>query len=226
MTTQRIIMAGGGDAEDSILLDRLFAQWSAGGRTLYLPIAMDGVRHRYDQCLEWFGSVFAPLGLQAVEMWTDLAPERIASLTAFRSIYIGGGNTFRLLQQIRQTGYDAALIEFARRGGCLYGGSAGAILLGHDIATCAHMDANDAGVTDLRGLDLAMGRSIWCHYTPADEHRIAGYRETHGEPVWAIPERSGIVIEPGSVRVVGTASVVVFGDDGRTVIASGEAIPT
>jgi dipeptidase E len=220
MNGPRIILAGGGDAPDSAPIDRVFADWSRGGRTLYLPVAMDGAGQSYESCLEWFRSVFGPLGLHDVEMWTDLEPHRHEFLSRFQSIYLGGGNTFRLLKLVRESGFHFGLADFALRGGAIYGGSAGAILLGKDISTCAHMDVNEVGLTDMRGLDLANGHSNWCHYTVADEPGIEAYRQSHAEPLWAIPERAGIVIEGGRARAIGGDDVIAFEGNRREVLMS------
>lgn len=214
MSNTRLIFAGGGNAADSVAIDRVFADWSRGGRTLYLPIAMDGVKHSHASCLDWFRAAFDPLGLRDVEMWTDLESHRHEFLSRFASIYVGGGNTFRLLKLVRESGFYFALEEFVRLGGAVYGGSAGAILIGKSIATCVHVDVNDVGITDLRGLNFAHGRSIWCHYTEADDERIAAYRRATGKAIWAIPERAGIVVEGDQIRVLGTADAIEF--DGRT----------
>lgn len=220
MNGARLILAGGGDAPDSEPIDRIFADWTRRGRTLYLPIAMDGVRHPYDSCFDWFRSTFEPLGLHDAEMWTDLESHRYEFLSRFEGIYIGGGNTFRLLKLVRESGFGIGLADFALRGGAIYGGSAGAILLGRNIATCAHMDVNDVGLTDTRGLGMASGHSIWCHYTAADAPRIEAYRHEHAEPIWAIPESAGVVIEAGRARAVGREDVVVFEEDRRGALTS------
>ena len=219
----RLILGGGGDAADSVAIDRIFADWTraaGAGAMLFLPVAMDGTRASYADCHAWARSVFEPLGMSDVEMRTDLAAIDDAALARFDSVYIGGGNTFRLLDLARRTGVGDRLRRYALRGGPVYGGSAGAILLGHDIATCAHMDTNDVGLTDTRGLDLAGGFSAWCHYTPADDARMAAYRRSYPEPILAIPERAGVVIEAGRARAEGTAPVVIVDGRGRRLVQS------
>ena len=69
--------------------------------------------------------------------------------------------------------------SFALRGGVVYGGSAGAIVLGANISTCAHMDHNDVGITDMHGLDLLDGHAVWCHYQAADYPALPGLRPPH-----------------------------------------------
>ena len=79
-------------------------------------------------------------------------------------MYIGGGNTFRLLAEIRKYGFEPALQDFAYRGKPIYGGSAGAAILGRDIRTVNHIDNDDVGLMNTSALDLANGHSVWVHY--------------------------------------------------------------
>ncbi len=91
---------------------------------LYLPVAMNGAEPSYDACLAWITSVFAPLGVADIVMWTDLAGKTVDDVRPFGAVYIGGGNTFRLLHILRVTGADRALATYIADGGIVYGGSA------------------------------------------------------------------------------------------------------
>ncbi len=131
---RQIIVAGGGNAEDSRPLDETCVRLlSADGPLLYLPIAMNPRERSYESCLDWLRSVFSPLGLHNIVMWTDLADKADAALQPFVGVYIGGGNTFKLLHSLKHTGFMNVLRRFIERGGIVYGGSAGAIILGRDI---------------------------------------------------------------------------------------------
>jgi dipeptidase E len=223
---RRLILAGGGGADDSRPLDEVFAAWTGpAGRMLYLPVAGDGRRPPYDACLAWATSVFAPLGVAAVEMWTDLSDRDPARVAAFASVYLGGGNAFRLLDRLRASGFDRALAAFADRGGAVYGGSAGAIVLGRDARTAAHADANEAGLRDTRGLDLAAGHAVWCHYRPEDDPLVAAYAARHRVPVLALSERSGVRSAGGGFAAWGHEAVVRFAGGRKQAIAPGRRIP-
>jgi dipeptidase E len=223
----RIIAAGGGGAEDSRLLDEKFAGWlGVEGRLLYLPVAMDGVARTYHECLAWLESVFAPHGICNITMCTELDACMNRELASFDGIYIGGGNTFRLLEKMRQTGFDRVLLQFARTGGAIYGGSAGAILLGKEIGTSAHRDANEPGLLDLAGLDLLHGYSIWCHFTPEDDHRIDAYVHERYTPVLALSESAGVCRDGGRLYSCGYEAVRVYWDSSLQFIRPGDAIST
>src|SRR5215469_16115849 len=100
----RLLLAGGGDAEDSQQLDMLLVQLIAGGPMLYMPIALAPHRESYESCYHWIRAVFLPARIDSITMWTDVSQKTVADLESFAAIYIGGGNTFKLLNDFRRTG--------------------------------------------------------------------------------------------------------------------------
>lgn len=199
----KIALGGGGGATDSRLLDEVFAAWiGAQGRLLYWPVALRGIRS-FPSCLEWITATFAPLKVNQITMWTDLSEHQLSELDEFDGVYIGGGNTFALLHELRKGGFERYLKECVRRGKAVYGGSAGAVVLGRDIRTVNYLDRNEVGLVETNGLDLAEGHAIWVHYQPQDDSLVDTYVRQYQQPVIALSERSGIVIEQDSMRAVG-----------------------
>jgi len=199
----RVALSGGGGASDSRLLDEVFARWiGSQGKLLYLPCALRGIRS-FESCLEWIKDTFASFNITDITMWTDLSEHRASDLDQFDAVYIGGGNTFALLAELRKSGFDNHLREYVRRGKAVYGGSAGAAVLGRDIRTVSYLDCNEVGLVETNGLDLAMGHAIWVHYQPQDDSLIDAYVRQYQQSVIALSERSGIVIEQVVMRSVG-----------------------
>lgn len=60
-------------------------------------------------------------------------------------VYVAGGYTYYLLEQIRSTGFDTVLTDFVRRGGMYVGASAGALIAGPDIEPCSSLDGPEYG---------------------------------------------------------------------------------
>jgi dipeptidase E len=223
---RHVIAAGGGDAQDSRPLDALLARHVPPNRPLlYLPIAMNPLVRPYQEGFDWLRSVFSPLGLHNIVMWTDVAGKADADLDPYAATYIGGGNTFTLMQTLKGTGFIAPLRRFIERGGIVYGGSAGAIILGRDIATAAHLDPNDAGLQDTQGLDLLRGYAIWCHYRLTDDHQIAAYVERFGHPVLALSERTGVSLRNDQLTALGYEAAVVFHAQTRETYAPSSTVP-
>lgn len=215
-TSTKIALAGGGGARDSHPLDEVFASWiGPQGKLLYLPIALHGTRP-YETCLEWITTTFAPLHITRITMWTDLMEHQGNELEEFDAIYIGGGNTYSLLAQLIDSKFDHYLRTYAQAGGALYGGSAGAVVLGKDIRTITHMDHNDIGLTEVNCLNLANDHSIWPHYQPQADKLIEEFVQKHRQPVLAISERSGVVIESGGMRTIGFEPSHRFDTQGKS----------
>ena len=199
----KVALGGGGGASDSRLLDEVFAAWiGSQGRLLYLPCALRGIRS-FESCLEWITATFAPLKITEITMWTDLSEHQVSELDQFDAVYIGGGNTFALMAELRKSGFEHHLREYVRRNKAVYGGSAGAAVLGRDIRTVSYLDCNEVGLLETTGLDLAMGHAIWVHYQPQDDSLIDAFVRQYQQPVIALSERSGLVIEQDVMRSVG-----------------------
>src|SRR5512143_4149987 len=125
MAQPRIMFAGGGDERDSRPLDEIFAGWLGGGRLLYLPSALVHPSNK-EAGYRWIQGALAPLGVKKIDSWMDLTGKTFRDLDGYDGVYISGGNTFFLLQQVRAHHLDAALDRFIQAGKPVYGGSAGA----------------------------------------------------------------------------------------------------
>lgn len=193
-----VIFAGGGGASDSVPLDEVFARWSTHGTVLYWPFASDTPP---EACLRWFESTYGPLGVHDPVMWRSLDEMEGADLGNYSGVYIGGGNTFSLLESVRRANAAEPLADFVRDGGVIYGGSAGAILLGRDI-----------------------GHAIWCHYQPTELPSIQEWSRERRHPVLALSERAGIVREADHLAVVGFDPVLRIDGDRSRELQVGELL--
>ncbi len=111
----KLFLAGGGDKEQTEIKDNEFIKnLNSDKPLLYISVAMDG-EIPYEDCYKWINSLFNPLGIIEIEMWTDLKDKSIYDLNQFSSIYIGGGNTFHLLNTLRETWFDKLLMEFINK---------------------------------------------------------------------------------------------------------------
>ena len=60
----RIILSGGGSGERTKELDEMFASLLDKTKPLlYIPIAIDSIKHPYSSCLAWLRSTFDKLGV-------------------------------------------------------------------------------------------------------------------------------------------------------------------
>jgi dipeptidase E len=209
---KKLILSGGGGPEDSKEIDIFFVGLlPKNPNILYIPIAINTVKHPYVDCFNWVKSVFEPLGINKITMWIDLNGKKSEDLKNFDAIYIGGGNTFKLLNDFRRTGFDKLLLRFIKESGIVYGGSAGAIILSREIdAAELRGDTNDVGLKDTSGLDLTNGFQVWCHYTKDQDKQIVKYMKGKNFKIIALSERSGIYVNDSHIKCLGSDNVIVF----------------
>lgn len=203
-----IFLAGGGGAEDSRLLDERFVRALDLTKPLvYIPNAMQS--RPYQSCLEWFRSVVIPLGVTEIEMWDDLHPRY--QVAAIAGVYIGGGDAVKLLKELRRSDFDAYLSEAVQNGIPLYGGSAGAIVLGEDIRTAP--EAKGLATSEAAGLKMIDSYSIVCHYRPEDEKTTQTLAKTLRQYIIAIPERAGGQLAESVLTDYGTEPLSIFREE-------------
>ena len=221
----KLVLAGGGDADNSRLLDQCFARLTGNRRMVYIPVALDEKEYPYDMCFEMFRYVYEPLGFEDISMWTEISDRNLSELQDVSAVYLGGGNTYRLLHTVRSTGFDRILQEFTRQGGLIYGKSAGAIILGHNIGTAAHLDTDKIGVTEIAGLNLYHDYAFWCHYQPKDDALISEYLSKYGTSLIAIPDGSGVYLNDQKISAAGADPSYVFRGGKKITVWPGYTVP-
>lgn len=216
----KLILSGGGNERDALAHHQRFAAWlKLPAPLLYLP----GDAFPAQDSYQWLSSVLKPFGIESIEMWASPQQYDTSRLHTYAGIYIGGGNTFRTLRDLKASELDKWLAAAAKQGTPIFGGSAGAIVLGAHIGTCAHMDHNDTQLPALTGLDLVAGFAIWCHYEPANDTLIHTFVRRHSIPVLAISERSSIEVLDRKVLASQSEGAFKFDSNGKTKLEVGES---
>src|SRR3989338_1581391 len=127
-----LFLAGGGSEKDSYALDKKFIEKIPKDKPLlYIPLAME--KFSYEECFQWIRKVFSQFHFTNIVMLMD--SKKKINLQEFGAIYIGGGNTFKLLSILKNSYLFESLKSYFQKGGIIYGGSAGAIVLGKNILT-------------------------------------------------------------------------------------------
>ena len=191
-----IILSGGGDINQTFCLDeKFFSLLSSHSRILYIPTAMDLTLFQAESCYHWFSSLISMHVKNDKEVDFTMLNESdlIPDLNLFNSIYLGGGNTYKLLEYIINNGLDKKIREFILNGGIVYGGSAGAMILGKDIRTFEH--ENDKNYINCQGLNLLKDASISCHYSDIKDEELLIVANKIKSNILALPEESGIIFD-------------------------------
>jgi len=181
-------------------------------RVLFVPYALRQQDIYASKVAERFGG----MGFQVHSV--HCAPDPLAAVENAQSIFIGGGNTFRLLKTL----YDQNLLDPIRRrvehGHLRYmGASAGANVACPTIRTTNDMPIVEP--TSLRALELVPFQ-INPHYFDADptstlmaetrEERLLQFLEENETPVVALREGAMLRVEHGRVTLKGVAGARIF----------------
>ncbi|HPT08304.1 MAG TPA: Type 1 glutamine amidotransferase-like domain-containing protein [bacterium] len=216
MKDANLYLSGGGDSEDSFLLDKSFLEKiKKEENILYIPIAMETDTAGFESCHNWVTNTLSRASNTPIkiEMWTNLYNKSWNDIKDFGAIYIGGGNTFKLLNYLSDTGFISILEKYIVNGGIVYGGSAGAIIMGKSIKTAE--DENDKEYKKSDGLNLLSGISIFCHYNSAFDLKIQKYIKENCGEVIALPEKTGLVVSDLEIVIIGYEPAYYFDLNGN-----------
>ncbi|AQQ53302.1 Type 1 glutamine amidotransferase-like domain-containing protein [Planococcus lenghuensis] len=101
-------------------------------RVCIIPTATVHLKEQHPRIRQAIGQ-FRALGFGSIDC-VDIEHRNPDALSGYDVFYIGGGNPFHLLQAFRRSGADIALHTLANTGAILIGVSAGALVLGPDLA--------------------------------------------------------------------------------------------
>ena len=108
---------------------------------------------------------------------SSVSNEEIAKgLSAADYIFVSGGNTFFLLQELKRNGVDKMIVEQINNGKLYIGSSAGSAILAKDIGYIKYMDS-PAAAPDLNGNFSALSLVDFCivpHLTDFPFKKVAG----------------------------------------------------
>lgn len=212
----KLILCGGGTGEQVTESYQLFAKIIGKQKVMYIPFAWD--RGPYEECINWFADEIKPFDIIDIDLVTD--PEQITKerLNKVKGIFIGGGNTYKLLKMLKESKAYENLREFAlRKDTVVMGASAGALIWGKSIDSCKDdglnlasiCDQNLVGLKDTSGFDMINGYSLLVHYKKKEEQIPATMQRiknliNEGYKLVCIPEETSLYVEDGRFSVVGS----------------------
>lgn len=222
-----IYLTGGGEQENFKELDRHFIDTLMNdAKILIIPQACE--EDEYENILERLEESFKSEKIHSFTLC--MAPESIEwdELSTYDVIMIEGGNTFKLINAIRETPFFALLKKFAfTENKSIYADSAGAILLGCDVKTAFLGEDGDEDhhkLQDYRGLDLIEPWSIHAHYEAEDFEQLENLLYDSGNPIIALSEASGVLIEDGKIISLGYADTELITFSGKETLKFDEQL--
>jgi dipeptidase E len=178
---------------------------------LFVPFAL----HDRDAYAEKVRMRFAAMGYQVESIHRSGNTEK--ALARGDSIFVGGGNTFRLLKELYALNLIEPIRQKVQNGTRYIGSSAGSIIAGPTIKTTKDMPIVQPPSFDALGL---MYFQISPHYLDSDprsthmgetqEERILQFLEENDAPVVGLREGAWLLVEGNSVTLKGATGARVF----------------
>jgi len=160
-------------------------------------------------------SAFVTMGLQLVSVHEGA--QTVGSIMRAEAFFVGGGNTFRLLEALQRRNMLGVIRQAVKDGSRYIGASAGANIAGPTIKT-----TNDMPIVSPRSFD-ALGLvpfQINPHYVDPDpgsthmgetrEARIREYHEVNDPPVLGLREKTFLRVEGEALHLKGEAGARLF----------------
>lgn len=198
----RVFLNGGGSGKKTLAAcKRLNEVIDHNKPILYIPIALD--ESMFPGCMDFITKELECVKVPEIIMELDMKKVADSNLDEYSAIFIGGGNTFKLMKCLKESGAFDNISEYLKRDGIVFGGSAGAIILGSSIEVAGYLDENEVGLTDLSGFDVYNGISLFCHYDGTAETKEYIRKLSEKMPINALTEETTIFINGSSVEIIG-----------------------
>ena len=177
---------------------------------LYIPLAMD--KEKYDSCKEWFLNESKYIGIDSFEMVKSSKELSDKDLNNYCALFIGGGNTYKLLSELSENGNREKIQNYLKNDGIIFGGSAGAIIFGKNINTCMLDDGNTLELNNCDGFNCLNEYSILCHLNKSNLKRNYKYLKefSKNNKVIYLPEENVIFIDNNRIKFIGTNKYAKF----------------
>jgi len=81
--------------------EKYFSLLDDSSKILYIPIALNRTKLGYEACYDWFSKIISEHSKDKdIDFTMLLENDQIPNLNEYNSIYLGGGNTYKLLDYI------------------------------------------------------------------------------------------------------------------------------
>jgi dipeptidase E len=195
-----------------------------GSHLLFVPFA----GFDYDQYTQVMTDALAPLSVRVTGAHQVSDPA--AALGGCDAVFVGGGNSFRLLRALEDTGLTTAIPRQVREGLPYLGSSAGTNMACPTLRTTNDMPIVQPASFDALGLIPFQVNPHYLDADPASTHqgetraeRIAQFLECNAVPVLGLREGSWLRVSGPRASLGGTTAARLFtrGEPDGTELAPG-----
>ncbi len=119
----------------------------------------------------------------------------------FDVMYVCGGNTFYLMNEIKKTGFDKEIDSFVEGGNLYVGVSAGSLIVCPDISIAAPFDENDVNLESMNGLNF-INKVVSPHYQRKEKEIIDVWENSHTYKVIRLNDGQAVEVNGNKQRVI------------------------
>ena len=191
----KLFLCGGGSKKQIMFALKKFKSVLKNDKPiLYIPLAMK--KENYASCKKWFSKEIKYIGINSFETVTSSKELLEKDLNSYCALFIGGGNTYKLLNELSENGNIEKIQNYLNNNGIIFGGSAGAIIFGKNINTCLIDDGNDVNLKNCDGFNYLNDFSILCHLNKSNFKKNYNYLKEYSKKnkVLYLPEEDVIFI--------------------------------
>lgn len=207
----KLFLCGGGSGKQIMYAVNKFSSLLNKTKPiLYIPLAFEN--NDYDSCSKWFKEEIKLMGLTSFEMVRSSKELSQKDFNKYCALFIGGGNTYKLLKELKENNNFKKIDEYLKNDGIIFGGSAGAIIFGKDINSCLLDDKNIVDLEDCSGFNYLNNYSILCHLNNNNFKKNKKYLMNYSNKYKTIylPEEDVIIVSDKKIEFVGQNKYVIF----------------
>lgn len=145
------------------------------------------------------------LGFEKIEVVNMNDNFEVSKLGDFDAIYVCGGNTFLILDKLKETGLFEFILKQVENEAIYIGVSAGSIIAGENIEIAGWGSEGDENTIDLQNLsglsftDIA----IYPHFTEDVRSEIEEFKKKVDCPVVELTDQQALFVIDGKRKVIG-----------------------
>lgn len=114
-------------------------------------------------------------------------------------IYVCGGNTFYLLQKIRESGFDQFLQNY---NGLYFGVSAGSIVVGPNVEVSEPWDENDVNLLNTTGMNI-VNFAVVPHFQIKDHTIVQELKNRADYEILELTDDQAVLVINGKRKIIG-----------------------
>lgn len=119
----------------------------------------------------------------------------------YDAMYVCGGNTFHLMNEIRKASFDKKIIDFINSGKVYVGVSAGSIIMCPDISISESFDPNDVSLKNTAGLHMT-SKVIAPHYQRKEKSVIDRWEQSHNYEVIRLNDGQAVEVLDNGENII------------------------